>query len=56
MTVEDEPEGMGKEVVVTYLKMCLAFFENPRTDLPHRRNSIGCFRHEARVVCPVTWG
>ena len=31
-------------------------FGNPRADFPHVRNSIGCFRHEARVVCPVMWG
>jgi hypothetical protein len=27
MTVEDEPEDVGKEVVVTYLTMCLAFLK-----------------------------
>jgi hypothetical protein len=27
MTVEDELEDVGKEVVVTCLKMCLAFFK-----------------------------
>ena len=27
MTVGDEPEDVWKEVVVTYLKMCLAFLK-----------------------------
>ena len=27
MTVEDEPKDVGKEVVVNYLKICLAFLK-----------------------------
>ena len=33
MIVEDQPEDVGKGVIVTCLKMCLGIFGNPNIDV-----------------------